>query len=161
LLFEYSAESYRASDCFSSVMGKNCWYYQQKVGAKYTDLVFEGTSWVGDKCEYYPTRNGIDIYNMQVVKGDLVRKWVAPHAGTVRIEGKVSFREYDVSDITVTILLNEKEIWPSRLITEKNIQTHDMIQTVKKGDAICFVVKGDCQKNPGKITWDPVVTYVN
>ena len=45
---------------------------------------FKDPKWVGaGKCE-------VGYYQMVPDANDAVRKWVAPHAGTVRIEGRVS-----------------------------------------------------------------------
>ncbi|MDD4646397.1 MAG: hypothetical protein PHY99_10465, partial [Bacteroidales bacterium] len=48
VLFEYSAGSYRASDGFCNMMGKNCWLYQQIDSTGYSDLVFKDPYWTGN-----------------------------------------------------------------------------------------------------------------
>ena len=164
LLFEYSAESYRASDGFSSIQGKNCWYYQQKRGTNYVDMTFEGLRWVGDKCDNYDFENAIEYYNTVVVTNDVARKWVAPHAGTVRIEGSVEFYSgflYQVGEVQSTIFVNDKEVWPAKMIKLREKLSHDITLKINKGDAIYFVVKGDCKIGCGNVAWDPVVTYVD
>jgi len=163
LLFEYSADSYRASDGFSSIQGKNGWYYQQKNGTVYTDMVFENKSWVGDKCEFNISqyRNEIGSLRMFSLALDVVRKWVAPHNGTVRIEGEIVRDGFDVIAPKALILLNEKEIWPLGMKIGSDKQPHDFTTVVKKGDAIRFIVKGNCDKNPVRVNWDPVITFTD
>src|SRR4029077_15777980 len=92
IAFEYFAESYKASAGFCSLMGKNNWYYQQWNGSAYDDLSF-----ISD--EAHPRMNWFGNGNCEVgpsyqTPGDnaAVRKWVAPHGGTVRIEGMVTAR---------------------------------------------------------------------
>jgi len=164
LMFEYSADSYRASDGFSSIQGKNGWYYQQKKATSYIDMVFEDIKWVGDQCENYQYRNEMGYSNMLAVTSDVARKWVAPHAGTVRVEGNISFYQnflFQVGDAVETILLNDKEVWSGKMMKWKDKQSHDITLKINKGDALYFVLKGDCQANSLNVTWDPVITYVD
>ncbi len=70
--FEYSAESYRASDGFSSVPGKNNWHNLQRTGSADAPMLFKDPKWIGaGKCE-------IGYYHMTPDANDAVRKWVAP-----------------------------------------------------------------------------------
>ncbi len=98
MLFEYAAESYRASDGYSSVPGKNQWHNQERIGGAYRDMTFKDPNWKGaGTCE-------IGYFHMTPGVGDAVRKWVAPHAGTVRIEGRVSVANQGGAGVTVAIL---------------------------------------------------------
>jgi hypothetical protein len=161
IAFEYSAESYKASAGFCSLMGKNNWYYQQPKGSDdNTDLNFISNEahpkiyWFGSSgCEVGP--------NYQTA-GDnaAIRKWVAPHGGTVRVEGSVGSE----SDGEVaSIWLNSERIWPDKNLANGGVSTHDLKVTVIQGDAIAFVV---AKKDPAnkasassKVFWDPVITY--
>ena len=49
LLFEYSADTYRASDCFSSVQGKNQWSQLGSGGGHDVDLTFQDPVWRGSR----------------------------------------------------------------------------------------------------------------
>ena len=105
--FEHGAESYRASDGFSSVPGKNHWYNQQRKGSVDTEMLFKDPKWVGaGKCE-------VGYYQMVPGGNDAVRKWIAPHAGTVRIEGRVSLDSPGGNGVKVSILHNAAEAWPT------------------------------------------------
>jgi len=84
MMFEYSAESYRASDGFSSINGKNNWYYLQRNGTEYTNMTFKVPYWSG-------TGNCAISYRHLVSDTcKPVRKWVAPHSGYIRCEGEIS-----------------------------------------------------------------------
>ena len=72
----------------------------------------------------------------------MIRKWVAPHAGTIRIEDNTSYSYiWHVSDVGVTIRMNDKVNWPGRVIKRAERLFHDLTVNVHKGDAVCFVVK--------------------
>jgi len=163
LLFEYSADSYRASDGFSSIQGKNNWYYQQNNGTVSTDMIFENMSWVGDRCELNTSqyRNEIGNIRMFSLAGGVIRKWVAPHEGTVRIEGRIVRDGFNVISPKATILLNDKEIWLLGQKTAIDKQPHDFTIKVKRGDVINFVLKGNCDNNPVRVNWDPVITFID
>ena len=150
--FEYAAESYRASDGFSSIAGKNQWYNQERHGSAFTDIVFKDPKWTGaGKCE-------VGYYHMVPDGGDAVRKWVAPHAGSVHVEGRV-FVDPSAGGVNVSILHNAAVVWPARPVTSANPASHDMTVQVTPGDALYFVVSRSAAGG-GRITWDPVVTYV-
>jgi hypothetical protein len=163
IAFEYSAESYKASAGFCSLMGKNNWYYQQSNGSDSSDLTFISDEahprmyWFGNEhCEVGP--------NYQT-PGDsaAIRKWVAPHGGVVRIEGAVA-REPAADGTLAGIWLNMDKIWPVEIANGEPAM-HDLKLTVIQGDAIAFVVakRDPDRKNAGpelsKVFWDPVITY--
>jgi len=165
IAFECSAESYKASAGFCSLMGKNNWYYQQWNGSAYSDLSFISDeahprmNWFGGgNCEVGP--------NYQISSDNAaVRKWVAPHGGTVRIEGIVTARETSGANTLASIRLNSEKIWPDKNAPSGESTTHDLKVTLVQGDAIAFVLAR--KESAGKSTssesnqvfWDPVVTY--
>jgi hypothetical protein len=136
LLFEYAAETYRASDCFSSIQGKNQWRYQQRTGAAVTDLAsFSDPLWKGtEEC-------AIGYYLMVPAVGvEAVRTWSAPRDGTVRVEGTpVPVAAGDVV-FQVGIRKGNAEIWP--LQSDPKVPpaaSHDLTVTVRKGDTLSFI----------------------
>lgn len=153
--FEYAAESYRASDGFSSVPGKNQWYNLQRQGAVDSDMLFKDPKWVGaGKCE-------VGYYHMTPDAQDAVRKWVAPHAGAVRIEGSVSLDHSGGAAVNVSILHNAAvAAWPAHLVTFGNPATHDLTVNVAPGDALYFIVNKKAGTASERTIWDPVVTYL-
>jgi hypothetical protein len=166
IAFEYSAESYRASAGFCSLMGKNHWYYQQRKGSQDSDMQFiprddvfvkdwfgEGTSRIGSNYQ-------IPADNVQAV-----RKWIAPHGGEVRVEGKVALEQKTGGGVLVRLEHCSRELWrPEQLAAEK-LASHDLTLKVEQGDAISFVVGMEpaagktAGADAGKVVWDPVITY--
>ena len=70
--FEYAAESFRASDGFSSVPGKNQWFNLERNETRDSPMTFKDPKWAGGgQCE-------IGYYHMLPDAGQAVRKWVAP-----------------------------------------------------------------------------------
>lgn len=151
--FEYSAQSYCASDGFSSVAGKNQWYNQQRSAGAFTDMTFTDPSWHGaGKCE-------IGYRQMIPDAGDAVRKWVAPLPGRVRIEGKASL-EKGGDSVTVSILHKAKEVWAAQSLNAEKSLAHDLYADVAQGEALYFIVSKAGDARGGTVSWDPVVTYV-
>ena len=163
--FEYAAESYKASAGFSSLMGKNNWSYQQWKGPVHDDLHFResigvfSNYWSGEgKCRLGPDYQIPDA-------GAVVREWVAPHGGAVRIEGRVAADQAGLGAVA-GIEKNEEKLWPERPIKPGQAETQDLTVNVDQGDSISFVVGEDASggsapdSKGSKVTWDPVITYV-
>ena len=174
MAFEYSAESYRASAGFCSVIGKNNWHYQQWDGRDYSDLRFFDfvkTVVKNEKSGTTEERNSFVNYwsgetncrvgnNYQIPSDhDAVRTWIAPHDGTIRIEGDLRL-ENDISGVVIAqIRRNTTEVWTSRLVTPGEPIPHDFTLRVQKGDAVYFVAKRGKDMTEGGVAWDPVITY--
>lgn len=160
MLFEYAADTWRASDCFSSVQGKNQWRYQQDVDGTVTDLAgFQDPNWKGrDGCEigyFHMTPGG---------KADAVRSWTASHDGLVRIEGAPALVSADTNSVVLSIRKGTASLWSARLIPAANpAASHDLTVTVRAGEVVCFIA-GKLQpatKPAPKVIWDPAITYLN
>jgi hypothetical protein len=161
IAFESSAESYRASGGFSAIMGKNNWVYQQLKQSASHDLLFTEDEahprlyWVGSgDCQV-----GLD-YQIPG-EGAAVRKWVAPHGGSVRIEGAPICG----GDVSASVWLNADSLWSSDSAPDGKTASHDLNCTVMQGDAISFIVTKKTLSQPSsessKATWDPVVTFAS
>ena len=160
--FEFSAESYKASAGFSALMGKNNWYYQQLIGGGETDLVFVADEahprryWSGSG----DSRIGGDFQCAQ--EGTLIRRWVAPHGGVIRIEGVAT----GDGESSAKILINSETLWSSDDLASATAQSHDLTLTLIQGDNIDFTVSRKQQskdrRSPeaAKVSWDPVITYL-
>jgi hypothetical protein len=178
--FEYSAQTYRASDGFSAVMGKEQWHYLQGVAGRYQEMTFpfETTSntWIGTGEAW------IGIAAMAPAAGnDVVRRWVAPRDGTVRIEGSPTLKGVNRDGLAVAIARNAEELWSAVLHGPEPVTTfYDKPIAVRAGDGIAFIARTRSPKleakvepapGPGdpakaqpseamEILWDPAVTYV-
>jgi hypothetical protein len=134
MVFEYGAESWRASDDFSGVAGKNQWSNLERNGSSYDDLTFSEPFWTsGDGCQVGFTR-------MTSGTGDAARKWIAPHDGTVRIEGTPAIRGTFSDELDVSVLRDEANAWTAALTSAKPGAACDVNVPVKKGNALYFIV---------------------
>jgi hypothetical protein len=163
--FEYGAESFKASAGFSSLMGKNNWNYQQWKGPVHDELHFResigvfSNYWSGEgNCRIGPDYQIPDA-------GAVVRAWVAPHGGAVRIEGRATVDQAGQA-AWAGIEKNREKLWPERLIKPMLPQSQDLSVEVEQGDSISFTVREDASTGRApdskgcKVTWDPVITYV-
>jgi hypothetical protein len=136
LSFEVSADTYRASDCFSSSQGKNQWHYQEIDGTNSVDMTFHDPIWMGK-------RGGqIGFFQMTPGAGGVSRAWVAPHDGSVRIEGDPTLTGTNDAGIVVAVQANKHELWSAKLTTpNKATASCQATAVVQAGDALTFVAK--------------------
>ena len=163
IAFEYSAESYKASAGFCSLMGKNNWYYQQRKDSKDSDMQFIPSDHIFVKDWFGGGKSRIgNNYQIPDVGVESVRKWIAPHGGEVRVEGKVSFDTNANDGVFVQVQENNEELWHSKLLSKGYSAMHDLTVKVEQGDAISFVagMKAASGTNATKVMWDPVITYI-
>ncbi len=174
MAFEYAAESYHASAGFSSVMGKNNWFYQQGDDNKFGNLDFlyaekinEPNAKTGKEKIIYPNywgREEIAIVgnNYQAPgKMDAVRTWISPHAGKICIEGKIEIESDKNSIYTIKIMKNNNQPLLEKVVEFAKPIAHDVTIQVNKGDAVFFIVKKNGRKNQVKVIWDPTITFLN
>lgn len=91
MAFEHAAQSYKASAGFCSVAGKNNWLHQQYDVSIYSDLFFfapDEKQFYGDWIGKGNTKVGNNAQTPDTTEA--VRKWVAPHDGTIRVVGAPS-----------------------------------------------------------------------
>jgi hypothetical protein len=165
LEFEHGADTYRASDGYSSVPGKNQWFNQERDGTNYFDMAFQDPNWKG--------AGGTEIgyFHLRPGPRDAVRKWIAPHDGSIRVEGAITGK----AGVGTAIAHDEHVVWPE---PTDMLAAHNLVLVVKKGDAITFAARRLTQRadksapglpvnetspNPADltVTWDPVITYVD
>jgi hypothetical protein len=112
---------------------------------------------------------------------DVVRRWVAPRDGTVRIEGSPTLKGVNRDGLAVAVTKNAEELWSAVLHDPEPVTTfYDKPIAVRAGDGIAFIartrsskleVKTEPAPGPGdpakvqpsdarEILWDPAVTYV-
>jgi hypothetical protein len=143
MLFEYGAETWRASDDFTGVAGKNQWTNLERAGTADNDLTFTEPYWsANDGCLIGFTR-------MTCGEGDAARKWTAPHEGTVRIEGRPVLRGTQSGEIDVSVLENDASAWTAALGPAAASAACDVNVQVKKGDALYFVVHSSAPPEGG------------
>lgn len=157
MAFEFAAESDRASFGFSSIMGKNNWRYLERAGDRESRLRFLASDevftrdWQGKG----KVRMG-DNYQIPEPGVDAVRQWVAPRAGSVRIEGRVTTESSNRA--FAQLLKNSQKVWSAEAGASDANSTHDLNLEVAQGDTLDFVVSTTAEPT-GKVFWDPVITY--
>ena len=171
MAFEYTAECYRASACFSSVMGKNNWWYLQGDGKKFGNLDFlyahKDDIRSGKENALYPNCWGkkeicLVGNNYQIPgKMDAVRTFIAPHAGKVRVEGMIEIEKDQNSAHVVRIVKNAKDTVLANVVTYAYPIMHDFILAVQKNDSLSFIVGRNEGKNGEKVIWDPTITFLD
>ena len=157
MFFEYSADTYRASDGFSSVSGKNQWTDLEGNGTALGAMTFSDPIWKGGN------GSAVGFFDMIPGAGDAVRRWVAPHDGTVRIEGLPALDGPNADGVDVTVLKNAGKLWSAQLVTPgAGAATCDVSVAVQAGDSLEFIahllVQGPRNKT-SRVLWDPVITY--
>lgn len=153
MLFEHEADTWRASDCFSSVQGKNQWSQLQTGTSRFANLAFQDPVWKG--------ADGSEIGYSHMIPGtsNVVRQWVAPHEGIVRIEGAPSIDGTSTHAVDARVLKNAGELWSARLgAPGKQASLHDTTVAVRKDDAIAFVVtKSRATKKAAELELDTIM----
>ena len=136
--------------------GKNNWTYQERNGSDFSEMKFADPRWKGAHGTELGYFHGISA------AGDPVRKWTAPHAGTVRVEGSPTLEKPDqISD--ATILKNADQAWTAHLSATAKTASHDLTISVAKGDVLVFIThsNGGAQPPvPTRVNWDPIVTFL-
>jgi len=174
-----SAANY-AAELFSPVQGKNQWRYLYESSdstwndlPQYSSTLLNG-AWMKSDAQY------VSAFTLQPARcsgecstGGVARAWVAPHAGTVSIRGRVV--KSDVrggngihASITLVSSRGEAQIWPAtagrKLISgtdEVGYETDlDSIHVVQ-GDVVRFEVHANGDNAHDDVSWTPSVGYVD
>ena len=156
MAFEYTAESYRASAGFSSVGGKNNWYYGDLRFVDFTTAAGKRmfvNAWMDD--------DGCTVGDTFQVTAShpSVRSWISPHEGSVRIEGTVVAADERGEGAGASILRGNRALWSYHPGGPPGTRTHNFLTDVEKGDRIDFITEGGTGVHPVRAVWDPVITY--
>lgn len=147
MAFEYSADSHCASEEYSSKQGMNQWYFQEMVGNVFADMKFDGSTWKGANGTAIAAKSlntpwRAEPYMVSMPAATAVRKWVAPRAGKVRIEGTASVDNADLAEWIAAIKQNAVEVWSAAAKAPTALaSTHDVTVAVQAGDALTFSVQ--------------------
>jgi len=165
MAFEYGAESYRASAGFSAVEGKNNWHYADAGRMRFIDFVRTPAEAPGGKerktfANEWRDATGGGIGGAYQVCGTrpVSRTWIAPHGGSVRVEGTVGGDPAGVRCASITC--NGRTAWSAGPPAGGQAAAHDITIAVSPGDAIRFTLVPPASGAGTRVTWDPVVTYV-
>ncbi|HTR99916.1 MAG TPA: hypothetical protein VML00_09210 [Bacteroidota bacterium] len=166
MAFEYGAESYWASAGFSSVQGKNNWYYFGPDGREMRFLDFDrapaetpgGKERKTFANEWRDASGGIVGHSYQACgTGTVARAWIAPRAGTILIECSVLADTLGIGAATITC--NEKAIWSGSVSPDGAPASYARSIAVSGGDTVRFSLAAHAPSRSCRVTWDPVLTY--
>ncbi|MFI6603637.1 SpvB/TcaC N-terminal domain-containing protein [Nonomuraea sp. NPDC050536] len=99
---------------------------------------------------------------------DTVRRWVAPYAGVIRVEGPVKLLQptavAPADGVRVAIQHEGAELW-SDTIEPPDGNDHVPSQvdsiTVARGDRLYFRVQSRFDGSKDEVSWNPVISYLN
>lgn len=95
---------------------------------------------------------------------DTVRRWLAPHTGTVRVQGTAALTAdtaYRGDGAQVTIEYGETQPWVQTLDAGTPSQTHDIELAVTAGEAVWFRLHVIDNAADDAVDWSPTVTYLD
>lgn len=144
---------------FSSTQGTNQWSYQYWDGSAYGNLTYS-SGWKKTGCDYCHVTAD---YMHPGTGYDVVRKWVAPSAGTIVISGNV--RKIDVltaggDGVNAQILKNATSLYNQDIATDNEAgYNYSLTTTVAAGDILYFKVNKRGNTNGDSTGWDTTVVY--
>jgi hypothetical protein len=155
-----SLPTFLASEGFSSVQGKNNWYYQEWNGSSYVDMTWNSSfgRWAG-----YTTDSIIaDNWQHPERATDSVRKWVAPQSGSINITSNVAkrFNGLGGDGVVVTVKKNDTTVWSTSIAATDSVgKNMDLTLSVTAGDAIYFVLNRGSGYTYDSTNWNPKIEY--
>jgi hypothetical protein len=168
-----------AAELFSPVQGKNQWkYLYESSDSTWDELpqysaALEHGSWIKSEAQY------VSAFNLRpaacsatCTAGAVARAWVAPHAGTISIRGRVLTTDsHGKSAMQAAINLissrGTRQIWPASGnkrqvpgIEDPGAATDLDSVHVSQGDVIRFEIHA-ADDSPESVSWSPSVGYID
>lgn len=150
------SQLFTASTLFSKGQDWYRWKYLQWNGSTYSNMTWDSTNsrWKGDQTYCLIGSNW-----QHPDANDSIRAWVAPYAGTVRIQGVPKLQYTGGDGVVVKILKGATTVWGPQTITTTTGISHDFTTTVSANDVIYFVVNKNGTNTNDTTLWDPVISY--
>ncbi|WP_062106353.1 FIMAH domain-containing protein [Bacillus niameyensis] len=155
--------SYRLAEDWSSVQGKNQWYYLEGNDSNYSEMTWNdsGNSWKGTH-QYNVIRGNAHIHpdNKDSVVG-----WKASTQGDITISGNPRKHNIACGDgVNIKIMKNDTQLWPAEgwqhIEAADNAGIdHELTTTVKPNDMIYFVVNKKDSNSCDGMVWNPFIEY--
>lgn len=152
---------YQFSADFSSAQGQNQWYYKQSDGTKYSDMAWDSANsrWKGAQ-----TFNLITGAWMHPDANDAVIAWVAPWAGTIRLNANTISNPVGGGDgVKVKVMKDLAQVWPlsgwQSIASNSSVNFPDTEITVNQLDIIYFIVNKNGNNSFDTTFWNPSVSY--
>ncbi|MBO9625293.1 MAG: hypothetical protein J7484_02840 [Microbacterium sp.] len=155
---QITQNSFVAADDFTGRQGLYGWRYLERTAAGSTPMSWNGGAnvWAGSTGTLYA---GADWVHPAVgIQAE--RRWTAPHAGTIDIDGLVRKTDSAAGNgILASIWKNGSKIWGDQSITSLTGTSHALTTTVTTGDVISFVVDSAGDSGNDKTTWNPRIAF--
>jgi len=149
-----------ASSGFSSIQGVNDWSYRfEESPGKLEDLTWNPERYWEAPAKAEGPR--ISATEQAPATGHpIVRSWLAPYSGTVRVEGRVAMAaEACPEGPTASIRHRDRVRW-ERALKDGTSASHQETIEVARGDMIGFRVVPGGGRGCATVTWDPRITYL-
>lgn len=151
-----SVDAYRQSVDFSSTQGQ-VWRYLRGEGAGLSPMSWTGSYWAGSD-EW--ARIYSDAMHPATAQMPALQ-WIAPKAGTVRIEGTLRDADVNCGDgVNASVVHNSIEVFAGEIANADTVgRSIAQDRTVAAGDSLFFIVapKGDNFCDTSR--WDPSIRY--
>ncbi|HWN71507.1 MAG TPA: toxin TcdB middle/N-terminal domain-containing protein, partial [Haliangium sp.] len=91
---------------------------------------------------------------------DTLRRWVAPHDGTLAVSGSVQLVQSSADGVRVAIQHNGSELWAASL-KDTSARTPSGVDAirVRAGDRLYFRVQSVLDGTGDEVAWDPQIRY--
>ena len=135
----------------------------EDAGLAFTPLTHRDAEWYGSSFWTGPdwTRVGKNWHHPGQ-NNPSVRRFTAPREGAVAVSGRVFKLHLQGDGIRASVRHNERELWRAEIdgADEKGVEPK-LELTLKKGDALRFIVDKRGGIGCDTTGWDPVVTYAD
>lgn len=95
---------------------------------------------------------------------DTVRRWLAPHSGTIRVQGTATLLAgvaYRGDGAQVTVENDGSQAWSATLDEVSTSNSHDFELSVTAGEAVWFRLHVIENASDDAVSWDPTITYLD
>lgn len=153
------SDRYRQSKEFPAAAQGPAWRYWAGTGSAMNDMTWNASQayWVGSDA-------WARIYSNSMHPGSTempVLAWIAPKAGTVRVEG--TLRDVDLScgdGVSASVVHNSTEIFTASINNADTVGKSVNAQvTVAAGDGVFFIVSKNANHFCDGTRWDPSIRY--
>ncbi|WP_188485585.1 hypothetical protein [Stenotrophomonas maltophilia] len=151
-----SKDTFRQSTDFSSSQGPY-WWYQKGSDAGIFDLNWISSYWGSSTDWPRIWRDSMHPAPVEIP----VLKWVAPKAGTVRIEGTLRDADITCGDgVNASVVHNGEQIYSTAIDNGDTVgKSLNIVRHVIPGDGIFFMVGARANHFCDSSRWDPSITY--
>jgi hypothetical protein len=152
-----SVDAFRQSDDFSASQGPY-WRYLRGDGVGLSNMVWQTSYWTGTDAWARIYRDSMHPGSPQQMPA---LQWIAPKAGTVRIEGTLRDADLACGDgVNASVVHNSTEIFSADIANGDTVgRSIAQDRTVAAGDSIFFILAPKANNFCDTTRWDPSIRY--